>query len=123
MNKHILCIDDDDTIQTLVEVSLPNYFVHKAKSLSEAEKEIAQFDFSGIVIDIHLPDGDGLRYLSKIMLSDKNKNTPVIVLSDHTEISNKVMAFNLGAEDFIGKPFDPIELNARLTSKIKKLNL
>ncbi len=120
MKKHILCIEDDDTIQTLVEVSLTDYLVHKAKSLKEAEKELSQYSFSALIMDIELPDGDGLRFLSQIMQQEKYKKIPVLVLSHHVEISNKVMAFSVGAEDFIGKPFDPIELNIRLTAKIKR---
>ncbi len=120
MKKHILCIEDDDAIQTLVEVSLTEYLVHKAKSLKEAEKELNQYSFSALIMDIELPDGDGLRFLSQIMQQEKYKKIPVLVLSHHVEISNKVMAFSVGAEDFIGKPFDPIELNVRLTAKIKR---
>lgn len=120
MKKHILCIEDDDTIQTLVEVSLTDYLVHKAKSLKEAEAELNQYKFSALIMDIELPDGDGLRFLSQIMQQEKYKKIPVLVLSHHVDISNKVMAFSVGAEDFIGKPFDPIELNIRLTAKIKR---
>lgn len=120
MRKKVLCIEDDATIQTLVEVALPDYELVCASTLGEAKSLLAKVDFCAMVIDIQLPDGDGLRFLTQIHKEDKAKRIPVLILSSHTEISNKVMAFSYGADDFVGKPFDPIELNARLSAKVRK---
>jgi two-component system phosphate regulon response regulator PhoB len=120
MRHKILCIDDDETIQTLVEVSLPDFVLVAAKSVKEATLAIEKDSFSAVIIDVQLPDGDGLRFLSQLSQQDRYKDIPALILSSRNEISNKVMAFSLGAEDFITKPFDPIELRARVESKIKK---
>lgn len=120
MKRRILCIEDDPTIQALVEGALPDFEVIPVFSLKEAEKKIKETEFSALLVDIRLPDGDGLRFLTTLSSNDRTKKIPILVLSDHSEISNKVMAFSFGAEDFIGKPFDPIELNARVTAKVKR---
>lgn len=119
MKQKILCIEDDATIQTLVSVALPDFEVIAAKTLQEADLKLRTNKISALLLDIELPDGDGLRYLSDLYSRVKEK-TPVLILSQHQEIQSKVMAFSLGADDYIGKPFDPIELNIRLQSKIKK---
>lgn len=120
MKRKILCIEDDQTIQTLVEVALPDFDVVPVFTLKEAEKKIKENEYSALLVDIKLPDGDGLRFLTTVSTDQKFKKIPVLVLSNHSEISNKVMAFSFGAEDFIGKPFDPIELNARVTAKVRR---
>lgn len=121
LKEQILCLEDDITIQALVAASLKEYTVVAAKTIAEAETLIKRgTQFCALLIDIHLPDGDGLRFLAKITQNSENQSIPVLILSDHAGISNKVMAFTFGADDFIAKPFDPIELQARVTSKIKK---
>jgi DNA-binding response OmpR family regulator len=120
MKPRILCLEDDQTIQTLVEVALSEFEVVPAFSIKEAERRLKEADYSALIIDIRLPDGDGLRFLTTLSADERFKKIPILVLSDQIEISNKVMAFSFGAEDFIGKPFDPIELNARVTAKIKR---
>jgi DNA-binding response OmpR family regulator len=120
LKNKILCIDDDLTIQTLVEVSLNNFDVIPASTLEEAENLLKKISFALILIDIQLPDGDGLRFLTKLSQNDVLNKIPSIILSGQTEITNKVTAFTFGADDFIEKPFDPIELNARVNAKVRK---
>lgn len=116
----VLCVDDDLTMQTLVQESLREYSVCCVDTIAQALKELDRQTFSAVLIDIQLPDGDGLRFLTQISQEKKYKSIPILILSSHAEISNKVMAFTLGAEDFISKPFDPIELKIRVTAKIKR---
>jgi len=119
--KHkILCIDDDPVIQSLVHASLKGMLVTEAHSISEANLCLAKATFDAILVDIQLPDGDGLRFLNDFLAIEKNKSLPSFVFSSDSKISNKTMAFTLGADDFISKPFDPIELKLRIESKIKK---
>lgn len=120
MKNKILCIEDDVTIQTLVEASLNAFEVICVQTLKEAEETLRATEYSAILIDIQLPDGDGLRFLAKLSHDQKFNRIPMLIFSDHSDISNKVMAFTFGADDFIAKPFDPIELNARISAKIKK---
>lgn len=120
MKRKILCIEDDPTIQTLVELALSDFAVVRASSLKEARGLLVDTKFNALIVDIQLPDGDGLRFLTDLANQEQTKKTPVLILSSHKEISNKVMAFSFGAEDFVEKPFDPIELNARLSAKVRK---
>lgn len=123
MKSSILCIDDDPTIQLLVAAALKDYNVIPAYTISEAEKALNKFHFNALLIDVQLPDGDGLRFLAKLYQDESYHRTPALIFSNHNEISNKVMAFALGAEDFIAKPFDPLELKARVAAKIRKQEL
>lgn len=123
MKHRILCIEDDLTIQTLIEQSLKEFMVVTVVSLKAAEIELSKSVFDAILLDIELPDGDGLRFFTKLTHEQKFKKVPTLILSGHGEISNKLMAFSIGVDDFITKPFDPLELNARLSSKIKKEQL
>ncbi len=120
MKDKVLCLEDDLTIQTLVEASLPDFDVVSVKTIKEAEKILATSAFCALLIDIQLPDGDGLRFLASLSQKDGTKKIPVLILSDHAAIANKVMAFSFGAEDFIAKPFDPLELNARVSAKVRR---
>ncbi len=120
MRPKILCIEDDLTIQALIEGSLKEYSLVFAKNINEAEREIAKNEFSAILMDIELPDGDGIRFYTKMVQDVKFKKIPTLIVSGHSDISNKLLAFSLGADDFISKPFDPLELNARVAARIKR---
>lgn len=120
MRAKILCIEDDPTTQTMIKASLGNFNIVVANNLHDAEYEISKGDFAAAIFDIQLPDGDGLRFYSRLKQNSKLKDIPVLFLSGHNEISNKLLAFSMGADDFITKPFDSLELNARVLSKINK---
>lgn len=120
MREKILCIEDDPTTQTLIKYSLKEFNVVMTNNLQDAEKEIKNNTFAAAIFDIQLPDGDGLRFYSKLKSNSQLNNTPVFFLSNLNDISSKLLAFTIGADDFITKPFDPLELNARVLSKIKK---
>lgn len=120
MRTKILSIEDDITIQALIEASLSEYQLVKVANLQEAQKELEQNHFDALLLDIELPDGDGLKFYTKLAQEIKYKKIPTLFLTAHDDISNKLIAFSIGAEDFITKPFNPLELNARITSKLKK---
>lgn len=107
-------------MQALVRESLPDADVSTAGTLSEGRRLLAEVEFQALLVDIELPDGDGLRFLGELRKDPKMSSIPTLILSGRTQISNKVAAFQFGAEDFIGKPFDPLELQARLMAKVKK---
>lgn len=116
----ILCIEDDLTMQAIIAASLPDYTVNFVSKLSEADAWISRNALSAILVDIQLPDGDGLRWLGEFNQKFKNNKIPLLVISGQVDLSKKIAAFTLGAEDFISKPFDPLELRARVISKINK---
>ena len=122
MRFRILSIEDDPIIQTLIEQSLKEYLVVSATTLKDAQIELSKSDFDAILFDIELPDGDGLHFYTKLSQDPKYKKIPTLFLTGQSDISTKLMAFSVGADDFLTKPFDPLELNARVTSKIRKKN-
>lgn len=98
--------------------TLDEFTVIVAPTLREAESELKKNQFAAILVDIELPDGDGIRFLSTLLEDRANRQLPVMILSGHGDIQNKVAAFSLGADDFIVKPFDPRELKARVRAKV-----
>ncbi len=116
----ILLIDDDEFIYELVKIALKDSTIVYCKNLAEAEAVILTKEFSFIILDLNLPDGEGLRFLSKIKQNELLQSVPIAILSAELGISHKVMAFEYGIDDYIVKPFDPVELKSRIYSKIKK---
>lgn len=120
MKNKILCIEDDKTTQQIVKHALSDYNVIMASTLIEAEDKIKESELAAAIFDIKLPDGDGIHLYSRLRQLTQLKNIPVIFLSGNDDLSNKLLAFSIGADDFISKPFDPLELSARITSRINK---
>lgn len=122
MKNKILCIEDDKTTQQIVKHALSDYNVIMASTIIEAEDKIKESELAAAIFDIKLPDGDGIHLYSRLRQLTQLKNIPVIFLSGNDDLSNKLLAFSIGADDFISKPFDPLELSARITSRINKIH-
>ena len=119
-DKHILLVEDDETLQALIEKLLLNndYIVSKAVSIEEAKKLVKLFLFDLIVLDVMLPDSTGLDFYENTI---KNRvNTPVIFLSALSNVDDRVTGLELGADDYIGKPFDSRELLLKIKKNISK---
>lgn len=116
--SRILCIDDEPAILRLLEVVLAQDG-HTAIGASDgraALAALAQGDFAAVLLDLGLPDRDGLELIAAIRTRSA---VPVIVVSARGEIAEKVSALDLGASDFITKPFDGEELRARLRAVLR----
>jgi len=120
MRTKVLCIEDDLDIQALIELSLKEFSLSFVSTLKEAEGILAEHSYDAILLDIELPDGDGLKFFSKLTHDLDFKKIPTLILSGHDGIDNKLLAFTIGVDDFITKPFNPLELKARISSKIRK---
>lgn len=118
--QKLLLVEDNEVIRVLAANTLKEFSLSMASTLKEAQSLMQNNTFDLILLDIGLPDGDGLAFLNQLS-SSSGPQTPVIIISGKTDIANKVTAFSFGAEDFISKPFDPIELKARVAAKLKKL--
>ena len=118
-DKHILLVEDDEALQSLIEKLLINngYTVSLAINIAEAEKLIRLFIFDLIILDVMLPDNTGLNFYENMI---KNRiDTPVIFLSALSDVDDRIAGLELGADDYIGKPFDPKELLLRVKNVIK----
>ncbi|MDC2965598.1 response regulator transcription factor [Alphaproteobacteria bacterium] len=114
---HILCVDDDDKIRELLKVFLRknNFYVSTAQDVDKANKLLNLFSFDIIVLDIMMPKISGTEFLNNFR--KENVNTPVIMLTANSQLNIKTKSYNLGCDDYLSKPFEPLELILR----IKKL--
>ena len=111
---HILCIDDDDKIRQLISKFLikNNYLVSSAENPLIAKKLINYFKFDLIILDIMMPKIDGITFLESFR--KKNPRLPVLMLSALGNIEKKIVTYNKGCDDYLVKPFEPMELILRI---------
>ncbi|MEQ8202013.1 MAG: response regulator transcription factor [Syntrophomonadaceae bacterium] len=116
---NILVCDDDREIVEAIGIYLENegYTVLKAGNGAEALRIIESQPLHLIIMDIMMPQMDGLRATIKIR---EDSNIPVIMLSAKSEDTDKIMGLNMGADDYITKPFNPLELIARVKSQLRR---
>ena len=116
----ILIVEDEiDLLSSLVSFSeKENYHYDIAKTYSEASERISLYDYDCILLDINLPDGNGLQLLET--LKNVNKTDGVIILSARNSLDDKIKGLNLGADDYLTKPFHFPELNARIQAVIRR---
>jgi|TARA_B100000035_G_scaffold25023_1_gene19684 two-component system phosphate regulon response regulator OmpR len=119
-DQHILLVEDDESLQILIEKLLKNnnYIVSKANNINESEKLLKLFIFDLIILDVMLPDSTGLDFY-RDHIKDRI-NTPVIFLSALSNVDDRVTGLELGADDYIGKPFDSRELILKIKKNILK---
>lgn len=116
---NILVCDDDKEIVKAIEIYLvkENYNVLKAYNGEECLKVLRENTIHLIILDIMMPIKDGTETLEEIR---KEKSIPVIMLSAKSEDEDKIKGLNLGADDYVTKPFNPLELIARVNSGIRR---
>ena len=122
MNKfdaHILVVDDDDGIRDLVKkyLSENNFLITTANSAEDAKEKISIIKFDLIVLDIMMPGKSGLEFTSE---NKDNINTPIILLTAKGESSERVEGLEVGADDYLPKPFEPKELVLRIKNILNK---
>lgn len=120
----ILVVDDEKEIRDLIEIYLTNegFNIKKASNGEEALEILDKGNVDLIILDVMMPKLDGIQACIKI----RNKmNTPIIMLSAKSEDMDKILGLTTGADDYVSKPFNPLELIARVKSQLrryKKLN-
>ncbi len=119
--NHILIVDDDDRIRNLLKdyLSDNNYIVSTAENAEQAKKRITYLKFDIIILDVMMPGQDGYELTKDIK---KNIKVPIILLTAKGEVENRIKGLELGADDYIGKPFEPKELLLRIKNIINKNN-
>ena len=115
---HILVVDDDDKIRLLIKEYLSNkgYLVSTAENAEKAKIKIDIFNFNLIILDVMMPGQSGYDLTKELKAS---KNIPIILLTAKGEVENRIHGLEIGADDYIGKPFDPKELLLRVKNVIK----
>ena len=119
MNEKILVVDDEKEIADLIEVYLKNdgYTVYKYYNGTDALQCIGETTLDLAVLDIMLPDIDGFRICQKIR---EKYFYPIIMLTAKVEDGDKIMGLTLGADDYITKPFNPLEVVARVKTQLRR---
>ena len=122
MNKkipHILVVDDDDKIRDLVKQYLieKKFIVTTAENAEKAKKKLEIFKFDIIVLDIMMPGESGLNLTKELK---KVINTPIILLTAKSKVEDRIEGLEIGADDYIGKPFNPKELLLRIKNILRK---
>ena len=119
---HILVVDDDDRIRDLVKQYLieNNYLVTTAINAEDAQKKVEIIKFDLIVLDIMMPGKSGLEFTT----DNKNKlYTPIILLTAKGEAEERVQGLEVGADDYLSKPFEPKELVLRIKNILNKTKI
>ena len=119
--KHIWVVDDDNRIRDLLKKYLTekNYIVSTSNDAENAKIKISQFKFDLIVLDVMMPGQDGYDLTKEIK---KDIKVPIILLTARGEVENRIKGLELGADDYISKPFEAKELLLRIKNIINKNN-
>lgn len=119
MAYHILICDDEKDIVNALQIYLTHddYILHTAYNGKEALEILADKSIDLLLLDIMMPEMDGIQTMVTLR---KNYNIPVILLTAKSEDSDKILGLNLGADDYITKPFNPMEVLARVKSQLRR---
>ena len=118
---HILIVDDDDRIRDLLKDYLinNNYIISTAGNAEEAKEKLKYIKFDILILDVMMPGQSGYELTAEIK---KTIQVPIILLTAKGEVENRIKGLELGADDYIGKPFEPKELLLRIKNIIKNKN-
>ena len=118
MAKVLVCDDDKEIVEAIdIYLTQEGYEVLKAYDGIEALKVMEKEKIDLLVIDVMMPKLDGIRATLKIR---ENNNVPIIILSAKSEDADKILGLNIGADDYVTKPFNPLELVARVKSQMRR---
>lgn len=117
--SRILIVDDDKEIRNLISIYLENEGMEtvKAENAIEAIKILEKKEFDLIILDIMMPEMDGIQACMKIR---EERSMPIIMLSARSEDMDKIQGLTAGADDYLSKPFNPLELIARVKSQLRR---
>jgi two-component system OmpR family response regulator len=116
----LLIVEDDDIVADAITrgLSAANYSVHRVTSAEAAQSALVDEEFALAVIDVGLPGADGLTLVRR--LRSAGKSMPTLILTARCTLSDKVKALDIGADDFLSKPFEPAELAARCRALMRR---
>lgn len=118
---NVLVIEDAPEYQAIIRGSLErDLHLFFASNIKEAKEFLESREVHLILLDVMLPDGSGFDYCNDLQTNPATARIPVIFLTGKTGVTDKILGLSLGADDYITKPFVPLELKARIESKLKK---
>ena len=122
MSHHILVVEDEPDINKTVSYNLANegFYPVSALNLQEADDHLSSNNISLIILDLMLPDGSGLDFCKTLKSSNIYKNIPIIIVTAKGDEVDKVVGFELGADDYVTKPFSVRELMLRIKAILKR---
>jgi two-component system, OmpR family, alkaline phosphatase synthesis response regulator PhoP len=122
-DQRILVVDDNAEFQTYLKGILQSedFSISFSSTAGEARATCEKTGFDLILLDLSLPDADGLETIAELRRSVRNREVPVVFLSSNSSLSKKIAAFALGADDYIVKGVDPVEFRSKVEAKLRNL--
>ncbi|MES2252710.1 MAG: response regulator transcription factor [Pseudomonadota bacterium] len=119
IEPHLLIVDDDSAIRRLLVdfLSTQGFRCEVAANAAEARIHLANQAFDLIILDVMMPGETGIELTGNLRLTDQ---TPILLLTARDQLSDKLAAFHVGADDYLTKPFEPLELVARIRSQLRR---
>ena len=120
-SSHLLVIDDDSRLRSLLVQFLTDqgFRVHSASNAAEARSHMACHSFDALILDVMMPGETGIELTQSLRTTTR---VPILLLTARDQLDDKVTGFDTGADDYLTKPFEPLELLARLRSLIRRSN-
>lgn len=121
MNPHLLIVDDDERIRSLLQQFLiqSDYLVSTAENAKQAITLLSAIEFDLIILDVMMPGQDGISFTAK--LRNLKNNTPILLLTARGEIEDRIKGLEAGADDYLPKPFEPKELLLRINAILRRM--
>lgn len=118
----ILIIEDDANLGTAIKkyLSQDGYLIESANNFIKASEKVADYDYDCVLVDITLPNGNGLELVKQ--LKQNNSKAGIIIISAKNSTDDKINGLDLGADDYLAKPFSLAELNSRIKALIRRRN-
>lgn len=118
MYNILICDDEKDIVSALkIYLTAEDYQIYEAYNGKEALEVFLREEIHLVIMDIMMPEMDGITAMAKLR---ENSNVPVILLTAKSEDTDKVLGLNIGADDYVTKPFNPLELQARVKSQLRR---
>ncbi len=120
--SRLLLVDDDSRLTGMLGDYLRNngFEVETAASLAAARSRLQQGGFDALVLDLMLPDGDGLDFTRELRSAPATRRLPLLMLTARGEPTDRIVGLEIGADDYLGKPFEPRELLARVKALLRR---
>jgi two-component system alkaline phosphatase synthesis response regulator PhoP len=120
MWKALVVEDCADTRRLIARALAGLCEIIEARGVREADLRLEQHRPDLVLLDVSLPDGDGYELCSRLQGNEETAHVPIVFLTARSASQDKVVAFSLGADDYVSKPFDPLELRARVSARLAK---